>query len=116
VKMHDYDREIADFSEAIFRTNAPMTLASGGGDRGGVPGAVVKHRDLPVLMKYPLSDVYIERGGAYLAKGDLAQALQDAEHALRLDPAAGRALELRTRIQNARDQEVEALRRTLDGS
>jgi tetratricopeptide (TPR) repeat protein len=112
-KMHDYDRAIADFSEAIFRTNAPLPLAPGGGG-AFVPGDVFPHLDLPVFMTFPLSHVYIERGEAYLAMGDLTRALDDAEHAARLDPAAERALALRARVHGARDQEVEPLRRALD--
>jgi tetratricopeptide (TPR) repeat protein len=105
--MHDYDRAIADLSEASMCTNGPLGPVPGGVD-AGVPVAISTGKSLPFRVDIPLRDVFIERGGAYLSKGDLALARDDAEHALRLDPRSDRAFVLRGRVHKACGNDADA--------
>jgi tetratricopeptide (TPR) repeat protein len=95
----DYDRAIADYTEAI-RLDPGLALAynnrgfaysaKGDNDRAIADyDQAIKINPLPASN--PHVNVYVNRGNAYLAKGDFDRAIADSNEAIRLDPKLANA-------------------------
>ena len=84
----DYDRAIAECSQAVkLGPSANATAASGGEKLGN---------------ERTISDYYSERGFAYLKKDDYLHAMLDLDNAVRLNPSNGRALKSRGLVYQAK--------------
>jgi tetratricopeptide (TPR) repeat protein len=89
VQAKDYDQAIDNFSQALklFVSTDSSKISP---PIGSQLGSIKFDRDVPVLNFFvaELSDymIYINRGAAYLSKGDHDRALKDFNHAIKLRP------------------------------
>lgn len=99
----DYDHAIADYDEALKydegKGSYSYKTVGGACKYLGLVGALTCADDNTIgLLK-----VYIHRGDAYAAKGDLERAIEDYDHVLKLDPNNSLALGKRAATVKARD-------------
>ncbi len=91
LQTEDYDRAIADFDETL-KVLANAHNAADAIQPDGIPFGTISSADRAVpamnFLFTELSDyiVYINRGSAYLSKGDPERALADFDHAIKLRP------------------------------